>query len=211
MSTTSDTSVGRRSGPETRAAIRQVALRLFTTQGYEATSMRQIAEILGIKKASLYYHFAGKEDIVRSLFDQRSSEAEQLLTWVSAQPRTAELVRTAVLRWVESFSADKLHGIRFLSANPLLLRTFAAQGGEQIGSALNTLAGTLVGLLPDATAVDALQLRMALLSINAAIEAAAAGDFTDEQILAAARNHADVLVSALLAGPRGVSRPRTPS
>lgn len=33
--------------------------------------MRQVAEALDIKKASLYYHFAGKEDILRSLFDQR--------------------------------------------------------------------------------------------------------------------------------------------
>ncbi len=198
MSSTSETGLGRRSGPETRAAIRQVALRLFTTQGYEATSMRQIAEILGIKKASLYYHFTGKEDIVRSLFDQRSSEAEQLLDWVAGQPRSADLVRTAVLRWVESFSADKLHGIRFLSANPLLLRAFAAEGGEQIGSALTKLADTLAGRLPGAGPVDALQLRMALLSINAALEAAASGDFTDAQILAAARRTAETLVGALL-------------
>jgi AcrR family transcriptional regulator len=123
--------------------------------------MRRIAEILGIKKASLYYHFTGKEDIVRSLFDQRSSEAEQLLDWVAGQPPSADLVRTAVLRWVESFSADKLHGIRFLSANPLLLRAFATKGGEQIGSALTQLADTLAGQLSGAGPVDALQLRMA--------------------------------------------------
>jgi AcrR family transcriptional regulator len=192
------TGVTRRSGPDTRAAIRRVALELFTSQGYEATSMRQIAELLGIKKASLYYHFAGKEEIVRSLFDQRSSEAEELLGWVSAQPPGAEVIRTAVRRWVDSFSADKLHGIRFLSANPLLLRTFAAPEGEQIGSALTTLADTLAARLPDAGPADALQLRMALLSINAAIEAAAGGDFTDEQILAAARRHAEIVIGAIL-------------
>src|SRR5436305_2496711 len=98
--------LSRRSGPDTRAAILRVALRLFTAQGYEATSMRQIAEILGIKKPSLYYHFAGKEDIVRSLLDQRSSEAEKLLDWITTQPQEVELVKTAVLRWVDSFSAD---------------------------------------------------------------------------------------------------------
>jgi AcrR family transcriptional regulator len=198
MSTTSDPGLSRRSGPETRAAIRQIALRLFTSQGYEATSMRQIAEALDIKKASLYYHFAGKEDILRSLFDQRSAEAEQLLDWIVGQPRSPELVKTAVLRWVDSFSADKLHGIRFLSANPLLTRNFDAQSGERIGSALTALADTLAGLLPHPAPAGTLQLRMALLSINAAVEAAANGDFTDEEILAAAHTSAETLTDALL-------------
>ncbi|GAA2642963.1 hypothetical protein [Paractinoplanes durhamensis] len=48
------------------------------------------------------------------------------------------------------------------------------------------------------TPADVLQLRMALLSINAAVDASAHGDFTDEQILAAAHRHATVLVGALL-------------
>src|SRR3954454_6889801 len=112
--------VVRRSGPNTRAAIQRVALELFTTKGYEATSLRAIADELGIQKPSLYYHFKGKEDILRALFDERGDEAEQLLQWIEEQPQTPELVKAAVLRWVETFSADKLRGIRFLSANPIL-------------------------------------------------------------------------------------------
>ncbi|MEU8234111.1 helix-turn-helix domain-containing protein [Actinoplanes sp. NPDC048967] len=200
MSTTPAPAPGptRRTGPETRAAILRVALELFTKQGYDATSMRQVAEVLGIRKASLYYHFAGKEEIVRSLFAQRGDEAEQLLKWVVAQPRTIELVKAAVLRWVDSFSADKLHGLRFLSANPLLVRSLTAQHDNRIGSALAELVDALVALLPHRTAVDALQLRMALLSINAAVQASAQGDFTDEEIVAAARRGATVLVDALV-------------
>jgi AcrR family transcriptional regulator len=202
MSTSSASGLARRSGPETRAAIRQTALRLFTSQGYEATSMRQIAEALDIKKASLYYHFAGKEDILRSLFDQRGAEAEQLLEWIAEQPRNPALVRTAVLKWVDSFSAEKLHGIRFLSANPLLARTFQAQGDERIGSALGALVDTLAGLLPRQAPADVLQLRMALLSINAAVEAGANGEFTDDEILAAAHAGAETLTKALLGRAR---------
>ncbi|MEU4242535.1 helix-turn-helix domain-containing protein [Actinoplanes sp. NPDC026619] len=190
-------SVMRRSGAETRAAIQQVALRLFTTQGYEATSMREIADALEIKKASLYYHFAGKEEILRSLVGQRGTEAEDLLAWVATQPRNAELVRAAVMRWVESFSVEKLHGIRFMSANPLLVRA-PDSGGERIGSALAALVDTLAELLPRRTPADVLQLRMALLSINAAVDASAHGDYTDDEILAAAHRHATVLVDALL-------------
>jgi AcrR family transcriptional regulator len=51
----------------TRQRILWIALDLFTTQGYDKTSMREIAERMGFSKAALYYHFAGKEDILMAL------------------------------------------------------------------------------------------------------------------------------------------------
>ncbi|HWL38381.1 MAG TPA: helix-turn-helix domain-containing protein [Frankiaceae bacterium] len=51
----------------TRAEILRVALELFRAQGYDATSLRQIAERLGITKAALYYHFKAKEQLVVEL------------------------------------------------------------------------------------------------------------------------------------------------
>lgn len=193
-------SVRRRSGPDTRAAIQQVALDLFTRKGYEATSLREIADELGIQKPSLYYHFKGKEDILRALFDERGDEAEQLLEWIGRQPQRPELVREAVLRWVQSFSADKLRGIRFLSANPLIARTFEGRTNDRIGLALNKLVDALAGLLPDRSPARVLQLRMALLSINAAVGAATATTYTDEDILAAAQANAIAVTDALLSG-----------
>ena len=51
----------------TRERILDVALDLFTEQGYDKTSLREIAQQLGISKAALYYHFASKEDILMAL------------------------------------------------------------------------------------------------------------------------------------------------
>lgn len=51
----------------TRQYILNAALELFSTKGYEATSVSQIAEAVGIRKASLYSHFSGKQDILDSL------------------------------------------------------------------------------------------------------------------------------------------------
>jgi len=50
-----------------RDRILELALDLFVRQGYAETSMRAIAEGLGVTKAALYYHFAGKEDILLAL------------------------------------------------------------------------------------------------------------------------------------------------
>ena len=52
---------------DTRERILDVALDLFTEQGYDGTSLRQIAEQLGVTKAALYYHFESKEDILMAL------------------------------------------------------------------------------------------------------------------------------------------------
>jgi AcrR family transcriptional regulator len=51
----------------TRERILDVALDLFTEKGFDGTSLREIAERLGVTKAALYYHFASKEDILLAL------------------------------------------------------------------------------------------------------------------------------------------------
>jgi AcrR family transcriptional regulator len=53
--------------PSTRERILDIALELFSEQGYDKTSLRDIAERLGTTKAALYYHFARKEDILLEL------------------------------------------------------------------------------------------------------------------------------------------------
>ena len=46
------------------------ALELFSSQGFGATSMRQIAEKSGLSMGNLYYHFPSKESIFQRLLDQ---------------------------------------------------------------------------------------------------------------------------------------------
>ena len=48
----------------TREEILEAALELFSVNGYEATSISQIADAVGIRKASLYSHYENKQDIV---------------------------------------------------------------------------------------------------------------------------------------------------
>lgn len=58
---------------DTRSARQQImdaAAHLFATQGYAATSTRQIAELAGMRQATLYYHVEGKAQILAELLDQ---------------------------------------------------------------------------------------------------------------------------------------------
>lgn len=54
--------------------ILDAALELFATNGYEATSISQIANAVGIQKASLYFHFQSKQDILDTLINVSSRE-----------------------------------------------------------------------------------------------------------------------------------------
>ncbi|MFI2284407.1 TetR/AcrR family transcriptional regulator [Nocardia beijingensis] len=57
----------RRRGSTPRAEILDAAGELFTTNGYANTSTRAIADAVGIRQASLYHHFAAKDDILDAL------------------------------------------------------------------------------------------------------------------------------------------------
>src|SRR5579864_9375020 len=75
---------------DTRARIQHVALELFAEQGYDKTSLREIAERLDVTKAALYYHFRSKEDIVSSLVEDYFGQVDDLIAWGRTQPRTPE-------------------------------------------------------------------------------------------------------------------------
>ena len=61
----------------TKQEILDVALDLFSVQGYEATSISQLAEAVGIRKASLYSHFENKQAILDALIQTTMEEYEK--------------------------------------------------------------------------------------------------------------------------------------
>lgn len=61
----------------TRDRILDEALSLFAENGYDGTSVEEIAEKVGIKAPSLYNHFKGKEDILNALIDMSEARYEE--------------------------------------------------------------------------------------------------------------------------------------
>ncbi|MGH7642302.1 MAG: TetR/AcrR family transcriptional regulator [Candidatus Dormibacteria bacterium] len=54
----------------TRERILESALDLFSEQGFDKTSLREVAERVGVTKAALYYHFRSKEELLASLVER---------------------------------------------------------------------------------------------------------------------------------------------
>ena len=77
----------------TKERIQQVALERFVLHGYERTSLREIADRLGITKAALYYHYASKQELLKSVTQPLIDEFEVL---VAGDPDPETLLRSYV-------------------------------------------------------------------------------------------------------------------
>ncbi|WP_328391995.1 TetR/AcrR family transcriptional regulator [Nocardia sp. NBC_00416] len=89
----------RRQGQTPRAEILDAAAELFTTHGYGSTSTRAIAEAVGIRQASLYHHFAAKDDILDALLGETIAAAAQLAEALLARPEPAAVRLYALARF----------------------------------------------------------------------------------------------------------------
>jgi AcrR family transcriptional regulator len=105
-----------------REQILLAAAALFVGQGFGSTSTRAIAETVGIRQASLYYHFAGKDDILAELLDRSvrpSAEiARRLENTVAGDPSAAAAALHALAEADVKLLADTPHNIGSLYLMP---------------------------------------------------------------------------------------------
>jgi AcrR family transcriptional regulator len=106
--------------PSTRERIQQTAIALFSEHGYEHTSLREIAEQLGVTKAALYYHFKTKEDIAASFFDSYAEDLDRICDWGDTQPRTLD-TRTELMRRYAEVIRAHVPVLRFMQNNQAAL------------------------------------------------------------------------------------------
>jgi AcrR family transcriptional regulator len=144
-----DCAPGGRRG-DTRARIQRVALELFAEQGYERTSLREVAERLGVTKAALYYHFKSKEDIVRSFTEDYFSRLDALIAWGRQQPPAPCIAHELFERYI-AIVMDGGEVFRFLERNQASLRgsEHGSEHGkhrfEQFRPRLNALIEIITG------------------------------------------------------------------
>ncbi len=62
-------------GSKTKEKILKVSLKLFSTKGYKATTVRDIAGAMGVKQSALYNHFKNKDEILETLISNLTSSA----------------------------------------------------------------------------------------------------------------------------------------
>jgi AcrR family transcriptional regulator len=131
---------GRRT--DTRERIQKMALDLFSEQGYEKTSLREIAERLGVTKAALYYHFKTKEGILASIVGDLAAEIDQLIDWAQAQPKTVQTRHEILRRLAILVRGPWRDVIRFGQANQAELS--GSKVGEELGGRMLAVLGLVI-------------------------------------------------------------------
>jgi len=147
---------------DTRRRIQDVALDLFAEQGYEKTSLREIAERLDVTKAALYYHFKTKEDILNSVADDLGGPIDELIAWAQAQPRTLATRQEVLRRYSDAlWGAARL--FRFVQENQATVRDLT------VGQAIRVRMNALYALLKDPDSSMTAQVRSltALFAVHA--------------------------------------------
>jgi AcrR family transcriptional regulator len=120
-------------GAETRAKILEVALELFTEQGYDKTSLRDISGRLGITKAALYYYFERKEDILLELHLHLHAAGSELLDELESIPDGPDRVAAwpQLMHRLIDFMIDNRELILLHSRNQNAFQTLAQSERNQ--------------------------------------------------------------------------------
>jgi AcrR family transcriptional regulator len=147
---------------DTRQRALDVALELFAEQGYEKTSLREIAERLNVTKAALYYHFASKEALLSAIVDSLVEPADELVAWSQTQPRTTEFRQEYLRRLAALLQGQLSRWISFAQQNQPVLRDHT-EAGQKMQSRLLLLLRPIIE--PDAPLQDQLRSLLGLLAV----------------------------------------------
>ena len=163
---------------DTRSRIQAVALELFSEEGYEKTSLREIAERLGVTKAALYYHFKSKDEIANSFILDRIEIMDRLIEWAEAQPPSAGTRRAILRRYAdELFGGKRQLVMRFFEQNQTAMKNFSA--GKEMRAGMMRLADLLVR--PETSHEAQVRAALSLFSVHSTWFAIRDPDVTDEE------------------------------
>ena len=99
----------------TKERILDAALALFAENGYNGTSVEQIAGIVGIKAPSLYKHYKGKEDILNALIDSAEARYEEMF---GSEEHIGKIPES-----IEEFVKVTMGRISFTMRDPVIRKT----------------------------------------------------------------------------------------
>jgi AcrR family transcriptional regulator len=178
---------------DTRNHIQAVALELFAERGYDGTSLREIAERLGVTKAALYYHYRSKEEILTSVIEEFLANLEALLGWAQQRRADSALRNEVLRRYSELLAGPTAVLARFIQEGRSALHQ------QELGLRIRERFLALAELLTPAEdpLTGRLRARMALMTLHMGILPDSHPDLvTDEkQRRAAALNLATELLS----------------
>lgn len=125
--------------PDLRLQILDTAEELFSTHGYAATSVRQIAERAGVNPALVHYYFGNKKALLQNVMDRALAPLVRAITALKDDPDTTP---NTIVQLLLSMAASHPNIPRLMTREVLL------PGGEMKRHFIENVAPHLGGALP---------------------------------------------------------------
>jgi AcrR family transcriptional regulator len=140
----------------TRASLREHALRLFREQGYQATTVEQIAAAAEVSPSTFFRYFPTKEDLI--LQDDMDARMVVALERLPAELGPVAAVRAAFRQVWASFSGHELDVVRETTRLSLTVPEIRARAMDEFSRTIQVVAEAVAkrsGLAPDDLAIRA--------------------------------------------------------
>jgi AcrR family transcriptional regulator len=187
-----------RQAEATRQLLVSVARRLFTEQGYAATSIEEIIKEAGVARGALYHHFSGKEVLFRAVYDQVQADvAARVVATALSSTEPWDGVRAGLGAFLDACLEPEFRRIVVLDSVPVLAQDVWDGGIEhnELPMLRSVLAPLVGAFLPDVPVEPLVHVALGGL-YGAALYIARSPDPT------AARAEADTVLDTLIGGLR---------
>jgi AcrR family transcriptional regulator len=101
--------------------LRAIALAEFATAGYSGTSLHRIADLAGLSKSSVLYHYASKEVLLGAAIGPALDAMDHILDALEAEPLTPTRRRTFIVQFVDFLLEHRLEVHMFINQGPSLV------------------------------------------------------------------------------------------
>jgi AcrR family transcriptional regulator len=121
----------------TRAALVAAARELFTERGFAGAGREEIVQRAGVTRGAMYHHFASKEDLFRTVYEEIEGElSEQIATAAVGATGPVESLRAGVLAFLDAASRPDVRRVVLLDAPSVLPVEVRRELSERYGLGL---------------------------------------------------------------------------
>lgn len=143
----------------TRQALLQAALQVFSTQGYAATTLEQVARAAGVTRGAVYWHFSNKAALYHALLQTYGGRAGQIMQHAVAEGGSfIDVCRRILVNLLLSLENDQeMRAVMELSLFKTEQSADLAEVFQEQRAATRAMVTMLAGIMQQGIALGALR------------------------------------------------------
>lgn len=155
---------------DTRERLILLTLRLAATKGLDNTSLSDIAQVAGIRKASLYYHFPSREAMIEQMFAYCSEQASKQGIVISFNGAAEEVLSRAMEHWHRLYTTPPLSYFYRIVESQKLILPIAARTSQTFSQMMRGQSEILLETLSETGRLNIEELDLAVTMFSSTVQ-----------------------------------------